>query len=121
MNYRDRGQSYILRVYIISILCRREGIERSENGTGAASQHSDKTRESHQRSPLRSARTLWRYSANVTSSAVNLMADGRADPIRPAVRGGAHRQSASGDLPGRHHVGDERHRHPPADLEQRAR
>jgi len=69
---------------------------------------------------LRFARTLWRHPTDVTGSAVDLVADGRADPIRQAVRGGAHRQPASGDISGRHHVGDERHRHPLADLKYRA-
>lgn len=45
------------------------------------------------------------------------MADGRADPIRQVVRGGTHRQSASGNIPGWYHVGNERHRHPLTDLE----
>lgn len=69
---------------------------------------------------MRSAGPLRRHPADATGLAVDLVADGRADPIRPAVRGGAHRQSAPGDIPRRDHVGDERRRHPPADLEHRA-
>lgn len=69
---------------------------------------------------MRPSGALRRHPANAAGSAVDLVADGRADPIRQAVRGGAHRQSAPGDIPGRDHVGDERHRHPPADLKHRA-
>lgn len=69
---------------------------------------------------MRPAGSLRRHPADATGSAVDLVADGRADPIRQAVRGGAHRQSASGDIPRRDHVGDERRRHPPTDLEHRA-
>lgn len=109
--------NHISSLYILPVPCRRERTKRSEDGPGAAPQHPDKARESHQRSPMRSARALRRHSADVTGSAVDLVADGRADPIRQAVRGGTHRQSASGNIPGRHHVGDERHRHPLTNLE----
>lgn len=102
---------------------RRERLRRVVESQAYALPNPDKSRGLCQRSAVRQSGPLRRHFAAATVPAVDLVADDRADPVREAVRDGAHRQPAPGDAPGRRHSGIERHRrlHVLADIHERAR